>query len=611
MDKPKEMAAASSVPDPSSVPSEAAPTASNTGVGEEIYFLARKELDFGANHAHTALLLADLDGDGQQELVVGSLDGKLVVYKGLGRKEPWALASGLGMLRVFATGRVWPWLKATKQRQSRASATTSLSGTASTEQEAREGETEESEEPPRESPPQLIAVTVEGDLYVFDFSNAPPFSLPSPSSSSLSGAELEQHASQPNLKDNKILPSPPPAQQPRPWKLVPSQTLSIEPNVTAALIVDMDGDGTPELLLGRMDGAVQVFGWRFPPLPPSPRSADQDEEEEEEHQQNYQPSEPELYEKGAGQVSSCVVSLSAVHCEGPNGRSLCMVAGLDTGTVEVLRCFSSGKGDGDAPLSSLVDLGIGAGLPLPHCGWSGPLTCCSLPGGGQGSGSGGFAVAGLDGRLAMGVVEQQHEEQQQQLAASDEDLVWKTVWSLQTTQPFYAVAPLRITGAGSGPSGFAACAWSGFTCLVNAATTDAGSGGDSEGGSQVDVLFFDPSRMLVPPLRGFIAGRFGERNEPCLFYSCADGHILVFHDLERQLQQMREPSSESEDETAAAARQLRSEEAQKLVKAWIDLHLAGATSEAGSEAEEGTSVKNRGSNVEERPSNGAVPAEGK
>jgi hypothetical protein len=378
--------------------------------------------------------------------------------------------------------------------------------------------------------------------------------------------------------------------------------------VTAALILDIDGDGIPELLLGRMDGAVQVFGWRLPLLPPSPRSAEQDEQEEEEHQQNYQSSEPELYEKGAGQVSSSVVSLSAVHCEGPNGLSLSVVAGLDTGTVEVLRCFSSGKEDGDAPLSSLVDLGIGGGLPLPHCGWSGPLTCCSLPGGAQRNG--GFAVAGLDGRLAVGVVEQQHEEQQQ-LPASEEDLVWKTVWSLQTTQPFYAVAPVRISRVGSGRSGFAACAWSGLTCLVNAATTDAGAGGDSERGSQVDVLVFDPSRMLVPPLRGFIAGRFGERNEPCLFYSCADGHILVFHDLERQLQQMREASPESEDEAAAAARQLRSEEAQKLVKAWVDLHLAGATSEAGSEAEEGTSVKNRGSNVEERPSTGAVPEEGR
>jgi len=609
MDKPKdgaEVAAASNAPNTSSLHQKAAPTSSSNGMGEEIFFLARKELDFGANHAHTALLLADVDGDGQQELVVGSLDGKLAVYKGLGRTEPWALATGLGMLRVFAKGRVWPWLKATKQSQPRAPArTTFSSATASTEEEAREGEAEEAE-PPREHPPQLIAVTVEGDLYVFDFSNAPPTSS---SSSSSSAAELEQHASQSSLKDKKSLPSPPPTQQPPSWKLVPSQTLSVEPNVTAALILDVDGDGYQELLLGRMDGAVQVLAWRLPPLPMSPRSAEQDEEEEEEHY--YQSAEPELYEKGTGQVSSSVVSLSAVRCEGPNGSSLCVVAGLDTGTVEVLRCFSSGKDEGDAPLSSLVDLRIGGGLPLPHCGWSGPLTCCSLPGGGQLSGSGGFAVAGLDGRLAMGVVEQQQQQQLKQHLANDEDLVWKTVWSLQTTQPFYAVAPFRIGSALSGGSGFAACGWSGLTCLVNADST--GAGAEGEGGANVDVMMFDPSKMLVPPLRGFIAGRFGGRNEFCLFYSCADGHILVFHDLARQLKQSRGESPESEDEAAAAARQLRSEEAQKLVKAWSDLHLASTTSEAGAgaEAEDGSSAKSKGQNAEERPSTGAAPAEGK
>eukprot|EP00624_Nannochloropsis_granulata_P005117 evm.model.NODE_36211_length_6401_cov_41.443054.2 len=183
------------------------------------------------------------------------------------------------------------------------------STTASTEEEARESEAEEVDECSREQPPQLIAVTVEGDLYVFDFRNAPSSSLSSPSSTIHSVTVSEQHASQPNIKDNKNLPSPSPAQQPPPWKLAPSQTLSVEPNVMAALVVDVDGDGHQELLLGRMDGVVQAFGWRLRPLPPSPGGAEQDgeeekEEEEEKNQQNYQYLEPELYKKGTDEAAA-------------------------------------------------------------------------------------------------------------------------------------------------------------------------------------------------------------------------------------------------------------------------------------------------------------------
>jgi len=621
MIKPKkndEMSAGSSASEMSSVPPEAAPTISSADIGEEVFFLARKELDFGANHAHTALLLADIDDDGQQELIVGSLDGKLAVYKGLERTEPWALATGLGMLRVFATGRVWPWLKA-KRQPPQASAMKFTSTAASTKEEACESEAEDVDVPPREHPSQLIAVTVEGDLYVFDFRNAPHSNLSSPLSTVHSNTVSEQRASQSNMKDNNNLQSPSPAQNPPPWKLAPIQTLSVEPNVTAALIVDVDGDGHQELLLGRMDGVVQAFGWRLQPLPPSPGGAEQDEEEEDddneeeekdneedEYQQNYKYPEPELYEKGTGHVSSSVVSLSTVRFKGPEGSALCVVAGLDTGTVEVLRCHWRGNVDDNAPFSSLVDLGVGGGLPLPHCGWSGPLTCCSLGSSGPSGSRGGFAVAGLDGRLAMGVVEPPRKRQEQQPPGSDEDLVWRTEWSLQTPQPFYAIAPFNVSRNDFEKSGFAACAWSGFTCLVTA----AGTRSSSDGVSPVNIAVFDPSKMFVPPLRGFVAGCFGEHNEPCLLYSCADGHILVFHDLERQLQQFREVSPDTEDETAGAVRQLRSEEAQRLVKAWVDFYLERSADDTGTETKGDASAKNKGIKSDKGAPTGAAPMKG-
>ncbi len=538
--------------------------AAATPAGEEVYFLKRKELHFGGhNHAHTALLLADVDGDGEQELVVGGLDGTLALFKGLDQVEPWAVGTGLGMLRVFAAGRVWPWLVPAPTKAA------SAPRTSSTEEDARENTEDDSE---RELPPQLVAVTVEGDVHIFDLAG-------------LGGTQEEETPPAPPQHERSKEED---KKKAKPWPLVPRQTVAIEPNVTAALIVDVDGDGVPELLLGRMDGTIQVFGWR-PPRRPVEDDDKEHEREDGSQRPNPEPA-PELYEKASAQVSSAVVSLSAVGGDGGGGSTpLCIVAGLDTGTVEVLRCFSrSSSLDGaeadnhesPPPLSSLVELGINGGLPLPHCGWSGPLTCCALPPQQRGA----FAIAGLDGRLAMGMVvplpppPPPHDEQH-------EDLLWKTVWSLQTTAPFFAVAPFHISPHhGYTSQGFAACGWSGMTCLVNAVST--------KDGTADDVHLFDASSMLVPPLRGFVGGAFGPAQEPCLFYSGADGHILVFHDMAAQA------SSVASQEDARLL--LRSHETKALVQSWVDLHLSGGGGRPGGGDEEGGEEKEKGKEKEER-----------
>lgn len=170
---------------------------------------------------------------------------------------------------------------------------------------------------------------------------------------------------------------------------------------------------------------------------------------------------------GGTQAPAAVTSLAAV------GRGF-LVVGLETGTIEVLSCSSGYR--------SLVrvDLEMGGGLPLPTCGWGGPVICCSL----DHEDDGVFAVAALDGRIARA-----------RICSTDggggeaTTVVWRTEWASETPYPIFALSPFRLRQAGGG-GGFAACGWSGVTVLVE------------EGSQKV----FDPAKMLVPPLRGFRAG---------------------------------------------------------------------------------------------------------
>jgi hypothetical protein len=65
----------------------------------ELAFPTSFEVPFAPEHvAPGALLVADIDGDGEAELVVGSTDGRLCAFKGLARGAPslWRVAHGLG-----------------------------------------------------------------------------------------------------------------------------------------------------------------------------------------------------------------------------------------------------------------------------------------------------------------------------------------------------------------------------------------------------------------------------------------------------------------------------------------------------------------------------------
>lgn len=51
-----------------------------------------------------AICLADVDNDGQYELVVGSTQGELAIFKGRESEEPWREAAGLGFITAVGVG---------------------------------------------------------------------------------------------------------------------------------------------------------------------------------------------------------------------------------------------------------------------------------------------------------------------------------------------------------------------------------------------------------------------------------------------------------------------------------------------------------------------------
>eukprot|EP00002_Diphylleia_rotans_P025415 TRINITY_DN5021_c0_g1_i2.p1 TRINITY_DN5021_c0_g1~~TRINITY_DN5021_c0_g1_i2.p1 ORF type:complete len:196 (+),score=27.96 TRINITY_DN5021_c0_g1_i2:43-630(+) len=71
-----------------------------------IAFMDRFVVDHVGNiAARSCLTLCDVDGDGEIELVAGSLNGRLSVYKNR-QKSPWITVTGLGMISSVAVGDI-------------------------------------------------------------------------------------------------------------------------------------------------------------------------------------------------------------------------------------------------------------------------------------------------------------------------------------------------------------------------------------------------------------------------------------------------------------------------------------------------------------------------
>uniref|UniRef100_A0A1B6DEV0 Integrin-alpha FG-GAP repeat-containing protein 2 n=1 Tax=Clastoptera arizonana TaxID=38151 RepID=A0A1B6DEV0_9HEMI len=68
-----------------------------------VCFVKRLEFEFHGNVYKNAIALGDVDNDGEIELVIGNMNGDLVIYKG---KKCWQKLSGLGVITAVGIGDV-------------------------------------------------------------------------------------------------------------------------------------------------------------------------------------------------------------------------------------------------------------------------------------------------------------------------------------------------------------------------------------------------------------------------------------------------------------------------------------------------------------------------
>lgn len=71
-----------------------------------VSFVENLRLEISDNLFNEALLLADVDNDGDSELVVGQINGELSIFKGSSTK-PWRRCLHLGMITCVGVGDLW------------------------------------------------------------------------------------------------------------------------------------------------------------------------------------------------------------------------------------------------------------------------------------------------------------------------------------------------------------------------------------------------------------------------------------------------------------------------------------------------------------------------
>ncbi|KAL9961416.1 hypothetical protein ACROYT_G030350 [Oculina patagonica] len=71
-----------------------------------VSFVENLQLEISDNLFNEALLLADVDNDGDSELVVGQINGELSIFKGSSTK-PWRSCLHLGMITCVGVGDLW------------------------------------------------------------------------------------------------------------------------------------------------------------------------------------------------------------------------------------------------------------------------------------------------------------------------------------------------------------------------------------------------------------------------------------------------------------------------------------------------------------------------
>lgn len=71
-----------------------------------VSFVEKLQLEISDNLFNEGLLLADVDNDGDCELIVGQINGELSIFKN-GSTKPWRTCLHLGMITCVGVGDLW------------------------------------------------------------------------------------------------------------------------------------------------------------------------------------------------------------------------------------------------------------------------------------------------------------------------------------------------------------------------------------------------------------------------------------------------------------------------------------------------------------------------
>ena len=71
-----------------------------------VSFVENLELEISDSLFNESLLLTDVDNDEDYELVVGQINGDLLIFKG-GSPKPWRACHHLGMITCVGAGDLW------------------------------------------------------------------------------------------------------------------------------------------------------------------------------------------------------------------------------------------------------------------------------------------------------------------------------------------------------------------------------------------------------------------------------------------------------------------------------------------------------------------------
>lgn len=224
-----------------------------------ITFVDRITFDFKGNVAQNAVCLADVDNDGEVELVVGNSAGELAIFKGTGSR-PWRVSAvKLGHIAAICAGDLLN-LGGSVLVVISADGFINMfdcSCMAGIKPQMESGSTP----PPRPAPPNLDSTSDDGSIFNTSASTLSSAGTSAPSTPAILATTPQTQ------NDSSSSPQSTPSSDKvadgdaRVFQIIPIFKQRIPANVKSAMIVDTNGNGFKELVVTLTDRVVRTYQW--------------------------------------------------------------------------------------------------------------------------------------------------------------------------------------------------------------------------------------------------------------------------------------------------------------------------------------------------------------